>query len=88
MSPASKDDLIHLFLNGRFVDIRVRQDGREYFFEGEFLRSIFSDLYFKNKKEETVKADLIAIRKILPIHYKAMIYLDVQDFILLRKSIA
>ena len=36
-----KENTLNLFLGARFIDIRVRKDGREYFFEGEHIRQRF-----------------------------------------------
>lgn len=42
----TEEEKLKLFFGARFIDIRVRMDGREYFFEGESIRSILRD----NKK--------------------------------------
>lgn len=34
----TEDEKMRLFLGARFIDVRCRKDGREYFFEGNFLR--------------------------------------------------
>lgn len=36
----SNSEKLKIFLGARFIDIRCRKDGREYLFEGNFIRSI------------------------------------------------
>ncbi len=38
------EERLKLFMGARFIDIRCRADGREYYFEGEKIRSHIQDL--------------------------------------------
>lgn len=40
----SKEERLKLFMAARFIDIRCRVDGHEYFFEGEEIRSYIQEL--------------------------------------------
>jgi hypothetical protein len=42
---------LKLFMSARFIDIRCRVDGHEYFFEGEDIRSHIQDLTKKSMKK-------------------------------------
>ena len=46
----SKEDLFKLFMKARFIDVRVRVGGREYFFEGEPVRWKINELIKKSEK--------------------------------------
>lgn len=48
-----EDQKLKLFLGARWIDVRVRMDGREYYFEGEFLRT-----YINSLKSEINKLEL------------------------------
>ena len=46
---------IELILSARFIDFKVRKDGKEYVFEGDFIKSIiykseyYNQTYNQNK---------------------------------------
>lgn len=47
----NNDELLKIFNSARFIDIRCRADGREYYFEGNFIRWKIAELQNEvNKK--------------------------------------
>lgn len=40
----TKKERLGLFMGARFIDVRCRVDGHEYFFEGEEIRSYIHEL--------------------------------------------
>ena len=47
----NQSERLKLFMSARFIDIRCRVDGHEYFFEGEEIRSHIQDLTKKSMKK-------------------------------------
>lgn len=44
---------IKLILSARFIDFKVRKDGKEYVFEGDFIKSIiYKSEYFNQTYKE------------------------------------
>jgi len=56
----TKEQRLKIIQSARFIDIRVRADGREYFFEGEFIKSLTNKKYTQSEvdamMEDTWKA--------------------------------
>ena len=40
----TRKERLRLFMSARFIDVRCRVDGHEYFFEGEEIRSYIREL--------------------------------------------
>ena len=43
------DEKIQLILSARFIDIKIRKDGKEYEFEGDFIKDLIYKSEYYNK---------------------------------------
>lgn len=50
-SSTTRKERLRLFMSARFIDVRCRVDGHEYFFEGEEIRSYIHELQKKLSKK-------------------------------------